>query len=118
MGHAILFKVPILAILQTYLLLQHRYPIRQIGFIPTGVGAHGLYPSRDGTKLYVANRGTHAIHGKRKGKGRVTVIDFATEKVVAQWPIPGGGSPDRAVARRRTGGGRATGTADRAAGIA
>jgi DNA-binding beta-propeller fold protein YncE len=22
------------------------------------------------------------------------VIDFATEKVVAQWPIPGGGSPD------------------------
>ncbi|WP_229257084.1 YncE family protein [Duganella lactea] len=66
----------------------------KVGFIPTGVGAHGLYPSRDGTKLYVANRGTHNIHGKRKGKGRVTVIDFATEKVVAQWPIPGGGSPD------------------------
>lgn len=66
----------------------------KVGFIPTGVGAHGLYPSRDGTKLYVANRGTHNIHGKPKGKGRVTVIDFATEKVVAQWPIPGGGSPD------------------------
>jgi YVTN family beta-propeller protein len=66
----------------------------KVGFIPTGVGAHGLYPSRDGTKLYVANRGTHNIHGKRKGKGRVTVIDFATEKVAAQWPIPGGGSPD------------------------
>ena len=31
---------------------------KQIGFIPTGVGAHGLYPSRDGKKLYVANRGT------------------------------------------------------------
>ena len=27
------------------------------GFIPTGKGTHGLYPSRDGTKLYVANRG-------------------------------------------------------------
>jgi YVTN family beta-propeller protein len=66
----------------------------KVGFIPTGVGAHGLYPSRDGSKLYVANRGTHNIHGKRKGKGRVTVIDFATEKVAAQWPIPGGGSPD------------------------
>ncbi len=66
----------------------------KVGFIPTGVGAHGLYPSRDGTRLYVANRGTHNIHGKRKGKGRVTVIDFATEKVVANWPIPGGGSPD------------------------
>ena len=25
----------------------------ELGFIPTGVGAHGLYPSRDGTKLYV-----------------------------------------------------------------
>jgi DNA-binding beta-propeller fold protein YncE len=24
----------------------------------------------------------------------VTVVDFATEKVVAQWQIPGGGSPD------------------------
>jgi DNA-binding beta-propeller fold protein YncE len=24
----------------------------------------------------------------------VTVIDFASEKVTAQWPIPGGGSPD------------------------
>jgi hypothetical protein len=55
---------------------------------PDRRGAHGLYPSRDGTKLYVANRGTHKIHGKPKGKGSVTVIDFATEKVVAQWPIP------------------------------
>jgi streptogramin lyase len=24
----------------------------------------------------------------------VTVIDFATEKIVARWPVPGGGSPD------------------------
>src|ERR1700733_5309268 len=37
----------------------------QLDFIKTGVGAHGLYPSRDGTKLYVSN-----------------------------WPVPGGGSPD------------------------
>jgi YVTN family beta-propeller protein len=66
----------------------------EVGFIATGLGAHGLYPSRDGKKLYVANRGTHRIHGKRNGKGSVTVIDFATEKVVAQWKIPGGGSPD------------------------
>ena len=67
---------------------------KDIGFIPTGLGAHGLYPSRDGKSLYVANRGTHKIHGKRNGKGSITVIDFATEKVVSQWPIPGGGSPD------------------------
>jgi YVTN family beta-propeller protein len=67
---------------------------KEIGFIATGVAAHGLYPSRDGTKLYVANRGSHAIRGKPKGKGSVAVIDFATRKVVATWPIPGGGSPD------------------------
>jgi YVTN family beta-propeller protein len=64
------------------------------GFINTGVGTHGLYPSRDGTKLYVANRGSNLIHGPRRGKGSVSVIDFATRKVVANWPIPGGGSPD------------------------
>lgn len=66
----------------------------EIGFIETGVGAHGLYPSRDATKLYVANRGSRHIHGKPKGKGSVSVIDFATRTVVATWPIPGGGSPD------------------------
>jgi YVTN family beta-propeller protein len=67
---------------------------RQIGFLPTGVGAHGLYPSRDGKLLYVANRGTNRIHGKPLGKGSVSVIDFATGKVIKTWPIPGGGSPD------------------------
>ncbi len=67
---------------------------RQVGFIPTGVGAHGLYPSRDGKSLYVANRGSNKIRGSAHGKGSVSVIDFATRKVVANWPIPGGGSPD------------------------
>jgi DNA-binding beta-propeller fold protein YncE len=68
--------------------------LKEIGFIVTGVATHGLYPSRDGTKLYVANRGSHKIHGPKKGKGSVSVVDFATDKVVANWPIPGGGSPD------------------------
>jgi len=66
----------------------------QVGFIATGIGAHGLYPSRDGRQLYVANRGSHKIHGARLGNGGVTVIDFATEKIVARWAVPGGGSPD------------------------
>ena len=66
----------------------------KVGFIATGVGAHGLYPSRDGKQLYVANRGSHKIHGARNGAGSVTVIDFATEQIVARWGIPGGGSPD------------------------
>jgi YVTN family beta-propeller protein len=67
---------------------------RQIEFIPTGVGTHGLYPSRDGKKLYVANRGSNKIHGLPKGKGSVSVLDFATRKIDVTWPIPGGGSPD------------------------
>lgn len=66
----------------------------KIDFIKSGVGSHGLYPSRDGSKLYVANRGINKIHGVPGGKGSVSVIDFATRKVEATWPIPGGGSPD------------------------
>ena len=66
----------------------------EVGFIATGVGAHGLYPSRDGTKLYVANRGSNKVFVAPGGKGSVSVIDFAARKVVATWTIPGGGSPD------------------------
>ena len=54
------------------------------GFILTGLQAHGLYVSRDDRDLYVSNRGS----------GTVSVLDFATRKVVATWTIPGGGSPD------------------------
>ena len=67
---------------------------KQIDFIPTGRGAHGLYPSRDGKKLYVTNRGTHMGDTKPSGPGSVSIIDFATRKVEKTWTIPGGGSPD------------------------
>ncbi len=68
---------------------------KTVGFIKTGVGTHGLYPSRDATKLYVANRGFSRIGGTPGvGKGSVSVIDFATRNVVATWPIPNAGSPD------------------------
>ena len=67
---------------------------KETGFIKTGVGTHGLYPSRDGTRLYVANRGSNRIHGRPHGKGSVSVVDFATGRIVATWPIRGGGSPD------------------------
>lgn len=67
---------------------------KEVGFITTGIGSHGIYPSRDGRKMYVANRGSHKIHGDKGGPGSVSVIDFATEKIEATWPIPGGGSPD------------------------
>jgi YVTN family beta-propeller protein len=67
---------------------------KEIGFIQTGKGTHGLYPSRDGSKLYVANRGSNHIRGKPHGKGSVSVVDFATRRILANWPIPDGGSPD------------------------
>jgi YVTN family beta-propeller protein len=54
------------------------------GFLPTGRGAHGIYPSRDGRSIYVSNRDA----------GSVSVLDAATLKVRALWKIPGGGSPD------------------------
>ena len=66
----------------------------ETAFIKTGIGTHGLYPSRDGTKLYVANRGSSHVYGPPKGKGSVSVLDFTTRQIVATWTIPGGGSPD------------------------
>jgi YVTN family beta-propeller protein len=58
--------------------------LRQIGFIPTGKGTHGLYVSRDSRVLYVSNR----------GEGSVSVIDFATRNVIRKWQVPGKASPD------------------------
>jgi DNA-binding beta-propeller fold protein YncE len=56
----------------------------EIGFLPTGKGAHGLYVSRDSKVLYVTNR----------GEGTISLIDFATRQVVNTWHLPDGGSPD------------------------
>jgi YVTN family beta-propeller protein len=56
--------------------------MKELDFVHTGKGAHGLYPSRDAKRLYVSNR----------REGSVSVIDFASRKVVADWRI--GGSPD------------------------
>ncbi len=67
---------------------------KETGFIHTGVGTHGLYPSRDATKLYITNRGSNRVHGAPHGPGSISVLDFATRKIVATWPIAGGGSPD------------------------
>jgi YVTN family beta-propeller protein len=58
--------------------------LRVAGFVKTGAGAHGLYTSRDSRLLYVSNRQA----------GSVSVVSFATRRVVATWRLPGGGSPD------------------------
>jgi DNA-binding beta-propeller fold protein YncE len=63
-------------------------------FIPTGIGAHGITPSRTGRQLYIANRGSTMIGGRSHGPGSVSVLDPATYAVTATWAVPGGGSPD------------------------
>ena len=68
-----------------------------IGSIETGVGPHGIYPSRDASLVYVTNRGRTAHNAGRRsrpGEGSVSVVDPKTDTVVATWLIPGGGSPD------------------------
>ena len=57
--------------------------MKRVGFIRTAAGAHGLYVSRDSKYLYVSDRTA----------GEVSVISFATHRVVHTWHIPGG-SPD------------------------
>ena len=47
-------------------------------FLPTGMGAHGLYPSRDARVLYVSNRMA----------GTISVVSFRTRHIVATWHLP------------------------------
>ena len=67
---------------------------QRVGFIPTGKGTHGIYPSRDGKLLYVTNRGWNSLKAGPHGKGSISVLDPVARKVVATWPLPNGGSPD------------------------
>lgn len=60
------------------------HAFRTLGFVPTGKGAHGLYPDRDAKTLYVSNR----------GEGSISLISFRTRRPYRKWQIPGGGSPD------------------------
>ena len=56
--------------------------MKELAFLPTARGAHGLQVSRDTRFLYVSNRDA----------GSISVIDFETRSVVATWKT--GGSPD------------------------
>ena len=58
------------------------FHLRKLGFIHTGVGAHGFAVSRDTKHLYVSNRIA----------GTISVISFAERRVVRTWKV--GGSPD------------------------
>jgi YVTN family beta-propeller protein len=57
---------------------------RVIGFLRTGSGAHGLYPSRDARVMYVTNRAA----------GSISVVSFRTRRVIKTWQLPLPASPD------------------------
>ena len=57
---------------------------RVVGFLSTGAGAHGLYPSRDTRVMYVSNR----------QQGSVSVVSFTTRRVTRTWQLPLPASPD------------------------
>jgi DNA-binding beta-propeller fold protein YncE len=58
------------------------FAMREVDFLPTGRGAHGMAVSRDTRALYVANRLA----------GTISVIDFEAWGIAKTWFI--GGSPD------------------------
>ncbi len=60
------------------------YSFRVIGFVRTGAGAHGLYPSRNARVMYVANRQA----------GSISVVSFRTRRVIRTWQLPLPASPD------------------------
>jgi YVTN family beta-propeller protein len=57
---------------------------RPRGFVHTGEGTHGVYPSRDASVFYVSNRDA----------GSITVLDSHTFTVRTTWAVPGRGSVD------------------------
>jgi YVTN family beta-propeller protein len=57
---------------------------RVVGFLKTGAGAHGLYPSRNAQSMYVSNR----------QQGSISVVSFRTRMVVHTWQLPLPASPD------------------------
>ncbi len=67
---------------------------KEVGFVHTGIGAHGLTTSRDGKKMYIANRGSNRMPDGARKAGSVSVLDLASRTVERTWLIPGGGSPD------------------------
>ena len=58
--------------------------LRVRGLLLTGAGAHGLYPSRDARVMYVSNRQA----------GSISVVSFATGRVLEKWQLPPPASPD------------------------
>jgi len=66
---------------------------RRLGFIATGKGTHGIYPSRDGRFMYVTNRGWNTTAG---GTSRTRVHQRARPADATRrgdGPVPGAAVP-------------------------
>lgn len=59
-------------------------PWGKLSFIKTGLGAHGLYVTRDSQNLVISNR----------NEGSISILRFSDRELIHKWKIPGGGSPD------------------------
>jgi len=59
-------------------------PWGKLRFIKTGLGAHGLYITRDSQSMLITNR----------NEGSISVLRLSDNALIAKWKIPGGGSPD------------------------
>ncbi|HWG63810.1 MAG TPA: YncE family protein, partial [Streptosporangiaceae bacterium] len=77
-----IFYVADMAANGIWLINAHHFKV--IRFMHTGMGTHGFMVSRNAKYLYISNR----------GEGSISVLDFATGKLIHKWRIPGGGSPD------------------------
>jgi DNA-binding beta-propeller fold protein YncE len=77
-----IFYVADMAANGIWLIDAHHFKVMR--FLHTGAGTHGFVVSRNGKDLYVSNR----------GEGSISVLDFASNRLVHKWWIPGGGSPD------------------------
>ena len=59
-------------------------PWGPLKFLKTGIGAHGLYITRDSQRMLISNR----------NEGSISVLRLSDSAIIAKWKIPGGGSPD------------------------
>jgi len=59
-------------------------PPTLVRLLKTGMGAHGLYVSRDSTTLYISNR----------DEGSISLLRFSDNALTTRWRIPGQASPD------------------------
>lgn len=55
------------------------HALKTLRFLPTGGGAHGLYPNRDSRLLYITNRTGHSI----------SLLSLATRSLVGRPTVPG-----------------------------